>query len=223
MKLEYGNFEIDDWVYARKYKEPDSILCKELFIKIEKELKFYETKIEIINELEKYIDDIMLVISFIINHRVASYGYYIQFQDENGKNTETIEFKNNKKLIGNEFLEDISNMEFLDFFKEHNLSNLINSFILKCNEEGEQIKRIFYSYITVNEIKIFQPKFLSAYFLLEAISKLIVKPQSNTSNEKLIKSASELSNVDLNKYNFKISRHRLRKSNSENEWEITEY
>jgi len=223
LKLEFCNLEFDDWVYAREYKKPDSILCKEMFIEINLELIDYEKRIALLNELEKFIDDVILVISFIINHRFTSYAYYAQFQDENGKNTETIAYKNNNKILGNEFLKDIRNRKFLNLFKEENLSQLINTFFLRSKDDYGQIKRIFYSYITVNEIKIFEPQFLSAYFLLEAISKLIVKPQNNTNSEELIRYAAEIMNVNLNKYEFKISRNRLIKSTSENEWEITEY
>lgn len=223
LTLDLDDIVFDDYVYLLKYKEPDSIFKRELFIEIEKKIDNYETRIDSLNQLENKIDEMLIVISFILNHRVSSYGYKADFFGDDDKLTEILELKDSKKNIGAEFLINKRKSEFDSYFIEENLNNVINSFFLKNKDDNGQIKGLLYSFITVSEIKVFQPMFLAAYFVLEGISKLIVKPEKNTESETLIKDAINKIGIDFNKVDFKLSRNRLRKSNSKLEWEISEY
>lgn len=157
-----------------------------------------------------------------MNHRFSFYFYKAEYYDENGELTETFERKEKNWVTGNEFLKEKNYDDFDKYFKMDNLSLLINKYFEKSNEI-EKIKEIIYSYLTIKEIKIFEPQYLLSYFLLEGISKLIVMPTSYISSEELIKEASIKSEIDIRKYNFKISRNRLNDQNSKLEWEISEY
>ncbi|MEO8664637.1 MAG: hypothetical protein ABI462_03995 [Ignavibacteria bacterium] len=217
IKINDHEFVFDERVYCYKHKEPDNILARELFIKVQ----FTYGNQEIVEILEKYesiVEDIMLIVSFVFNHRMRSYSYYAELLDEKEKLVETIEFKESNKLCGEDYLKK-SNEEFRKFLNSDNLSKLIQHFIDKNSDDKKNITSLINKFITIGETEIFEPKFVSAYFLLEAISKFIVS--ENIGGESLIKRAVEISKVEMEI--FKISHKREEIPNSKCEWEITEY
>jgi len=212
-------FEFYEKVYCRDYNEPDSIFTRELFIKALIDIGYKDVE-GVINSYKLIVDDIMLIISFLLNHRMTSFGYNAELFDNENNLIETIEHKNSSKPCGKDCLKK-SGDKYLKFFTEENLSNLIEAFQNKTRHDKKNITKLLYKFLILKETEIFQAKFLSGYVLLESISKFIVKPTSNTKNEQLIKDAIKMSNIEIE--DFEISRHRKKKPSSQNEFEITEY
>jgi hypothetical protein len=224
LSLNSGDIVFDDWVYSLKDKKPDSIFKKELFIDIEKNVGDEDKKIELLNENENILKDILAFISFILNHRFSFYYYKADFYDEKGIITEALNRKESEWITGSEFIKE-NNSRYFNFEKlstMENISLIVNKFLENKNEI-DKIKELIYSYLTIKEIKIFEPQFLLAYFLLEGISKLIIKPVSGNTSEQLIKDALSFYNIDINAYNLKVSRNRIKDCNSKLEWEISEF
>lgn len=223
LKLNYCEVIFDDWVYSLKYKNPDSIFKREMFIDIEKKIFDENKKIETVNEIERILKDILVLISFILNHRFSFYNYKAKFYDENGKITETFERKRSEWTTGNEFLKESGSLyyNFKKYSTIEKISLLINNYLENINER-DKIKELLFSYLTINEIGIFEPQFLLAFFLLEGISKLIVKPTKYYNCEKLIKEAASKYQIDIYNFDFKISHNKVKKADSKYEWEITE-
>jgi len=222
LKFNSGDIIFDDWVYSLEDKKPDSIFKRELFIVIEKNVYDIDKKIELLNQNEIFLKDILVLLSFILNHRFSFYFYKAEYFNEKGELTETFKRKEKEWVTGDEFLKERNNQDFDKYFKMENLDLLIYKFFEKENE-SKRLKKLIYSYLTIKEIKIFEPQFLLGYFLLEGISKLIIKPNSFNNCEKLIKDAASKYSIDINSYNLKTSHKRLIKSDSKYEWEITEY
>jgi hypothetical protein len=222
LKLIDGAIIFDDWVNRLKYEKPDFIFNRQLFIIIEKNINDYDKKIDILNQTELTLEDMLVLLSFVLNHRFSFYFYKAEYFDNEGKLTETFERKEKNWVTGEEFLNERNLGDFEKYFTMDNLSFLINKFFDKKNEI-EGIKKLLYMYLTIKEINIFEPQFLLGYFLLEGISKLIINPNSFNNCEKLIKDAASKYSIDINSYNLKISHKRLIKSDSKYGWEITEY
>lgn len=219
LDLNFGTIIFDDWVYAVKLQEPDSKFTRELFIEIETEVSNYEDRNNLLNNCEDKIKDICMMISFIINHRFSLYGWNASFLDPEGKLTETINHKIGNIGIGDEFLEERVNDNFKKYLTEKNLSLIINKYFA-ITANSKLFNKIIFSFINIGEIETFEPMFLSAYSLLEGISKVIVNPVKRVSSETLIKKAAEMANVDTG---FSLSHKRTLKSSSRLEWEISEY
>lgn len=211
-------FEFYEKVYCYDYKEPDSIFSRELFIKTS--IKQYDLNPEkILNVNEVIIDDIMKILSYLFDHWMLSYGYYAELLDVSEKLIESKTFKNFKIDSGTDYLQKC-NFNFKEFLKEYNLSLIIENYINKDKLQKENIEILINKFLSLNEIKTLEAKFLSGYVLLESISKSIVKPNKSTKSESLINEALEISKIQ--KEDFKESQHRSKKK-SEHEWEITEY
>ncbi|MFZ1288505.1 MAG: hypothetical protein WAR79_00320 [Melioribacteraceae bacterium] len=221
LNLNIGRININDWVYSKKHIEPDSILTKEMYLELEAPINDYNEKAKIIDYWWDRIEEIMLGISFLINHRASYMGFDAELKDEKNKLTEIITYKSSEKRIGDDFLKEVSS-DFKKFFSQNNLTVFLNSLLDKINSVPD-IRRILYSYISIFEIPNLQPQFLSTYFLLEAISKMIIVPTKKMKSENLIKEASAKLGIDINSINFVQSNERRKKLNSELEWEISEY
>ncbi len=63
----------------------------------------------------------------------------------------------------------------------------------------------------------------STYFLVEAISKVIIDPTKPIKSEQLITEACSILGIDIGSINFVKSHKRLSNPKSELEWEISEY
>jgi len=212
-------FEFYEKVYCYEYKEPDSILARELFLKTSIQQDDINLQ-NILNANELIIKDMMKILSFLFNHWMMSYGYNAELLDVSKKLIESITYKNYKINSGTDYLKK-ANPNFKEYFRENNLSIIIENYVNKDKLQKENIEKLINKFLSLNEIKILEAKFLSGYVLLESISKSIVKPPCNTNSESLIKDALVKSNIQ--KEEFKVSRHRVKKNTSKNEFEITEY
>lgn len=221
LNLNIGRIIINDWIYAKEHIEPDSIFTKEMYLELETSINDYNEKANILDSWWDRIEEIMIGISFLINHRASHMGFDAELKDEENKLTEIIKYKSSEKRIGKDFLKEASS-DFKKYFSQSNLVTYLNSFLSKIDVIPE-LKRVMYSYISVFEIPLLQPKFLLTYFLLEAISKIIVGPINNSNSELLINKAAEKVCIDLEIFNFLISHKRVNNPECKLQWEITEF
>jgi hypothetical protein len=75
LKLNESEIVFDDWAYRLKDKEPDSIFKRELFIMIEKNIIDLDKKIDLLNQTEIMLNNLLVFISFVLNHRFSFYFY----------------------------------------------------------------------------------------------------------------------------------------------------
>ncbi len=211
--------EFEEKVYCYEYKEPDSILARELFVRVNlsRESQVIE---KLLGEYKSIVNDIMLIVSFLFNHRMSPYSFTAELLDEHGKLVESSDFKESKKLCGADCLME-SSENFKKYLSSINVSKLIENFINKEPKEKRSITILVNKFLTLGETKIFEPKFLSGYFLLEAVSKFIVNPKNIIDSEKLIEDAVVKSEVS--KEDFKMSHKRRADPKSKLQFEITEY
>ncbi|MBL0107429.1 MAG: hypothetical protein IPP52_09120 [Ignavibacteria bacterium] len=53
-----------------------------------------------LNEYEKIMDDVMLIVSFILNHKMDRYGYKADLKNNKGRLCQFVEYKDYTKNIG---------------------------------------------------------------------------------------------------------------------------
>ena len=111
----------------------------------------------------------MIIISILINHRINSFGYYVEFKDKNGNITETVKYKNARKILTSDYINKNISLNFLKYFNSSNLKILFDSF--ESDSQIDELRRTISSYITIFKIPIFQPKYLSTYFYLKQFQK----------------------------------------------------
>lgn len=178
--------------------KPNSIFNRELFPTISTSVTS-KNYIDEINKIEILMDSVLLVVSFFLNHRINSFQFYAQLSDANSKNVETILYKNFKRGTCKDFLDSPIH-EFNLSFQEDNLSKLINKFIER--NKDKDIERLLNAFLSIDETRIFQPMFLSGYFVLEAISKIIVNPRVKMGSEDLISNAMEIAGINEDEISF---------------------
>ncbi|MCB9250805.1 MAG: hypothetical protein H6613_20800 [Ignavibacteriales bacterium] len=132
LNLNIGKIIINDWVCTKKYNEPDSIFTKEMYLELEVSINDYNEKVNILDYWWDRIEEIILGISFVINHRVGYMGFDAEFKDEKDKITEIIKYKSSEKKIGDDFLKEVSS-DFKKYFSQNNLTVFLNSLIDKIN------------------------------------------------------------------------------------------
>ena len=218
-KIKIKNIEIIFFEYISlvKHVEPDLIFNRMLHPKIRIELTKDENIIEKLNYLENIMNDSMILISFIIFKRCNVFGYTANIYDQSDKLLQVINYKTSEKGSGEDYIEE-DNREFNNYFIEDNISKLIEAYLNLCNEEKNNFLKIIYSYLTIGELKIMEPMFKDAYHVLEAISKIIVKPKANMNSEELIEEACFRNSININKIKFEEA-----KESNKLKWLITEY
>lgn len=198
--------------------EPDYLFNRCISPKIEIDLNENEELFVVLNKLEDFMYDVSLVISLFVHHRIHWFAYHAQTLDENGRLVIDNHFKTKKKLSGDDYVTKVKD-EFKKFFTGENLALAINRFRDLSVEEKEAFTRIAYGYLSIENMDILEPEFITAYSELEAISKLIVKPYQNTKPEELIKSAMSVHSISLSDFNFIKSP----KKSDKFEWLATDY
>lgn len=196
-------------------KSPNCIFSREIYPTVEIKLNKCSI-IDTVNKVEFLISDIFLIISFLLNHRITSFGYNCEIFDNDGILVDTLNYKNYNISDCEDFFINETNFKFKNDFTINTVNKFTNNFI--SSKEKVSISRIINSYLSINETRIFEPKFNTSYFLLEAISKLIIKPSGKIKAEKLILKAFEKSEIDNSEINFEPSQN-SKKVN----WLITEY
>lgn len=183
------------------YKTPDSIFHRMLYPKIEIDLTDDMDINSILNEYKEFMEEVVLVLSFLLFHRFNIYGYEAKIYDKENNIIQDIDYRYTKKKSGIDCIFK-DNIEFNKYFNGDNVSKLIESFIALDNDKKQNFSRLIYSILTIKDLEIFEPKFKDTFYVLEAISKLIVKPDGNISTEELIAKACEIAKVPLNSINF---------------------
>jgi len=103
--------QFDDRSYLINDVEPDSKFVREIHPVITIKDFNYDNIYEVLEEYKLFIKDLFIIISFILNHRVFSYGYKAKLLDENEKLTEFITRKY-KFGMGYEFINERYDHEF---------------------------------------------------------------------------------------------------------------
>lgn len=179
--------------------EPNAIFNLDLYPTIK--IEFRESSFDkVLDDLENLFDTVLLVISFLLNHRLISFEYYAVLTDDSEKIVESFLSKNFKKGFCDDYLKKINNQNFESFFIAENINLLCDKFILKNKEKD--LKRVINAFLSIDELEIFQPMFLSSYFVLEAISKLIVAPESSIGSEDLILAAMKKAEINDSDIDF---------------------
>jgi len=154
---------------------------------------------EKLNYLTEIMNDVMVIVSMLLFKRFNIYGYEAELLDKSNEILFTTNTRFTSKTSGEDYIED-DNRNFNKYFTGDNISKLSISYRNLNKISKDNYLRIVNAYLTINELKIFEPMFRDAYHLLEAISKLITK--SNMKTERLILLACNKCNIDLMKYNF---------------------
>ena len=213
--------EFVDKSYLLKDIPPNSKFVREIFPKIKITNFEYSNIKETLDYYKKFIKDLFVTVSFILNKRVFSFGFDASLLDEDGKLTEFINSKH-KYSYGDEFLKTNINQDFESYFSMSNLSLLLTFYRNLC-KNNDLLERIIFSYISINELSLFEARFKSAFSTLEGISKLIVKPKVNISSEQLIKEAFKSASIEMKEGNFEFSESRKNNESCKLEWLISEY
>lgn len=156
---------------------------------------------ELLNKYECLFEDVMRIISLLFFKRLNSFGYIAEILSDNGKIVQSIKYKNTRKQSCDDYLKD-TGYNFKKDFTPENVSKLISAFLNLETTKKEKFIRIINAYITIDDLKIFEPQFKDAFFALEAISKLIVEPKNNLSSENYIVKACNIAEIDLIKVSF---------------------
>jgi len=220
IKINNVSIEIFENVYVYEYKEPDSIFTRELKLRIKQNINEGDSEADLLSFFVKLVNEISIVMSVLFNHRIYICDYYAEYFDENKKLLKTIKVKDSQKTSSDDLLKR-ANHYFSEYLNDENLSSLMLQFNKIDDNIKQDYENLVYKYLTIDETKIFEAKFLSCYVFLESFSKYIAKPTVRTKSEVLIKSAFNIAKIDYS--GLQLSRHRQNNMNSANEWEITEY
>lgn len=207
--IDKDDLMIDERIYLTEYQAPDSVLRRETQVIFKKEQITNSDFKELLEKSFEKINEVLLMLSFVLEHRISSFGYHARFFSE-GQLVQTIDYKESGRECGEDLLKSLSNK---NDFKNEIIEKFIQSYLK--HEQKNNIKRIIFRYLMTLETPIFEAKFLSSYSLLEGISKIVVNSSERRGPEELIKSAAEKSNVDLDFIE--------RKNSKKLKWYITEY
>jgi len=217
------NFKINfiEEVKLVKHIKPDYLLNRFLYPNIKIEIKDNEKISEVLKYYYNSIDRLFLIISILLFFRIKPFGYEVYAFNND---IITFESKFRESLIKS--TEDYDNdvgSKFKKYFNGENISILYNSYKKLGNIKTENYTRILNSYLSLSEIKLFEIKFRDTYFLLCAISKVLLDVKNRKRDEDLIKESCKLADINLENINFEISPNRINDNKSECEWLITEY
>lgn len=200
--------------------EPDSIFNRKIYPKIELLIgqTAYAFIEDIVKKLDMILEDSIIIISMLLFKRFNKFGYSISLLDETEALMQQIEHRDTLKNSGSDLMFS-DNLEFNKYFKAEYVSSLIITFRNLCAIDKEKYTRIIHSYLSIHEVGIIESKFREVYFLLGAISKLIVNPQDNDPGfESLLNDACIKSGIDLNNVRFRPS-----EKSKKLKWLISEY
>lgn len=200
-----------------EYKEPDKILNRLLFPQIKIVLCKNDEIIDKLNFCEILFHETMRILSLLLFKRLYSFGYKADILGENNRLIQKFIYKSTKKQSTQDYLLE-NGHNFNKFFNTDNISKIIESLLHLEKTKKEKYIRVLNAYLTIGELKIFEPQFKDAYFALEAISKLIVKPSGKISSENLISEACNQAEIDIFKITFKSAT-----KSKKLKWLISEY
>lgn len=220
-KNEEFNLKINDTLISFKEKlkipdlnKPDILVNRFLYPHIGLKFENWEKLEEDIKESYDLIKIFMCILSLLLFKRIYSYGYNAELIDNEGGLLQETLLKNTIKKSGKDYIEDMG-LKFNNYFNSKNISDLVESFLSLDKIGRENFTRVLNAYLTIDELGVFEPRFKDSYFALEAISKLIVKPNGKKKSEELIIEACENAEILIN-FNSSLNSKKLK-------WLITEY
>lgn len=144
-----------------------------IYPKIELNVNENIDSIELLKGLELLIKDLMMIISFLIFHRVSPFGYLAKFFDNKGNLTEEITYKSSEIECGDEYIIDDHTSKFTKYFTGENISLLLNSFSNKTINEQKELKKLIFGFVSLSEKITFEYLFLKSFIVLESFCKFI--------------------------------------------------
>jgi len=201
--------------------KPDFLLNRSIYPEIILNIDDETDNNKIVKYYFKSVNDLFLVISLLLFYRVKSYGYNL-YAYRNEKIVYESKYRDSESKSVDDYLNDVGS-KFKKYFIGENIEILYNSYKKLDSNKLYKFNRVLYSYISLSELKILEIKFRDTYFLLCAISKLIMDNKKHNRDEELIKESCKIAEIDLAEINFEISPNKFRKPNCICEWLITEY
>jgi len=220
-KIKINSIDIifEEYVSFVKNVEPDSMMHRILYPTLHLQL---DDSIDIenkIRELRSLLEDVLLVLSVILDNKMRCFGYIINLFGENDKIIVEQEFRSTTISSGKDFVKDHLNHEFEKLFAKDKIVELVNNFVNHKNKE--LLRDASYDLLTSQELKIFEPQLVWTIFSLEGISKIIADKINDywIKFEDVVRLACDSNhmNIDLVEYDFLASEIDTKK------WLITDF
>ncbi|MBK6771825.1 MAG: hypothetical protein IPG78_06845 [Ignavibacteria bacterium] len=175
VNVENLNIKFIDNVYFPPYKKPDELFCRNLFLSIDQEFITRSKLFATLNEYEKIMDDVMLIVSFILNHKMDWYGYKADLKNNKGRLCQFVEYKDYTKNIGDDYLFEDKQGHFEKYLTNDSLSELIKMFRQKNVTEKKKIKHFIDELILIKNKNSYKSRFIESLFLIETVCKHLIE------------------------------------------------
>jgi len=217
-KILVNNIEVrfDEFASFVEATEPDSKMYRMLYPTIE--LNINGNVDESVEELKKLFDDVLLILSLVLDNKMRCFGYFLKLYDENDKIILDYEHRITTVKSRGGFVKKHVNNKFEEIFTKEKITTLVNNFI--NHENKDLIRTSSYDLLTSQELDTFEPRLVWTIFSLEGVVKIITNKVGEITKfgEVVNLACSErYMNVDLNDYNF------LKSENDDHRWLITDY
>lgn len=228
IKIDNNVINFAEHSYFPKHKKPDRLFRRLIVPTIKEEFKIRKKIFPNLNEKERLMNDVMLIISFLFYHRMDWYGYKSELMDKNEKMHEFIEYKDYNKKMGEDYLFEDELNEFEKYFTEDILSDFIQKFRLKNRSFKKTINSFIDELISIKTKNSYKSRLIDSLFLIEAICEFITREyhipynssKSYSSYQEKIKSVINYFKIPYKKILFNYSNQ---KKKSRKLWFITDY
>ncbi|MBK9334938.1 MAG: hypothetical protein IPM96_21690 [Ignavibacteria bacterium] len=138
--IKIGNVIIDfvEHVYFLNHEKPNKLFSRDIAPTIKEDFKLRNKFIPNLNEKEKLMTDVMLIISFLFYHKMDWYGYKSELVDKNERMHEFLEYKDYTNKMGEDYLFEDEMRSFEKHFTSEIVSDLIQKYKLKKYSEKKK-------------------------------------------------------------------------------------
>jgi len=214
-KIVVDGFDIvfDDSIDLVDINKNKGIIKRYITPSISLEFKHRSKLITQLNQIEKIMTDVMIVLTFYFNHKIDWYSYNAQLLNRNKKLFEFLKYKNFEKNIGKEYEVEDKHSKF----EEYKNSNIINELILKYRQLSTTDKKLFDSFVNdlaeIKDINSLKSRRSIALFILDAICnymiskhKIVYRSGNGYSNyQEKIRGVMKFFEIDSKLINFSYS------------------
>lgn len=223
--VEGSHFVFNEQISIIKNNYPDDIFSRDIKPSVEIKLGNNYNLLGIVKKHKLYLDNIMLIVSFLVCNSMRSFGYTCNIYDGDNDIVQTITYNDFDIVSGEEFIEERIDGKFKEKFTGSNIGKLVRSYI---KVQTPKLTRIIHSFLTAHELTIIEVRFLSSFFVLEGICKIISQKrgiklknydrQTQSKTEEIIKIVCSKLGIDLNKIVFTSNTKK-----NKFKWLISEY
>ncbi|MBK8383760.1 MAG: hypothetical protein IPL16_18080 [Ignavibacteria bacterium] len=121
------------------------------------------------------LEVIMLIVSFILNHKMDWYGYKADLKNNKGRLCQFVEYKDYTKNIGDDYLFEDKQGQFEKYLTNDSLSELIKMFRQKNVTEKKKIKHFIDELILIKNKNSYKSRFIESLFLIETVCKHLIE------------------------------------------------